>query len=664
MTRHYLRYLIASISLLLASVFLNPAFANIYNVTSTVDHPISGAGISVNTADGVITGGAGNGQVTLRSAIIASNANPGADIITLGNGTYLLSITSGGGFENAALTGDLDINGSLTINGNGPANTIISTNYTATCGDCKVFGVNQDGSHRGLTVAFNNLTIQNGYNNGAAFLGTFMETGGGIDFFLTGTGNSFSLTNCVVTNNRTTESYGGGINIDSGVDPVNPGDIPVNTASRGTVTLTNCTVSNNQSKLWGGGLNLFSDIHNVTLDNCTVQGNTTLGTGGAGANGGGINMRHSYGGTITINNGSISNNIGIAYGGGICIGQKQILNITGTTISGNTVNNNPGFSDFGLGGGIYMGSTITTATLSNVTISNNHADLGTGAGGGGIFGDNGPLNMTGGSITGNTSREGAGVCIEDADMTFTNLTVGSNTAAVNGGGLLIRSTATGTTTLDDVSFTSNIADGDNNSSGDGGAIHRSAAAPNTLNLNNTIIIGGPGASNSAVNGGGIVNTGGTLTKTTGLLTVANNNAKNNGGGLYITGGIINIQKANIISNTANSDNVGGGEGGGICNNGGTLTLNFNRIALNVANASPASNAFRHIAGTITNIQNNWWGVNTPATVINGTAAFTPNLQLRHTAAVANICANGSTGLTASFVLNSAVRAVCQYLPIH
>ena len=84
MTRHYLRYLIASISLLLASVFLNPAFANIYNVTSTVDHPISGAGISVNNANGVITGGAGNGFVTLRSAIAAANNTAGTHTIKIG----------------------------------------------------------------------------------------------------------------------------------------------------------------------------------------------------------------------------------------------------------------------------------------------------------------------------------------------------------------------------------------------------------------------------------------------------------------------------------------------------------------------------------------------------------------------------------------------------
>lgn len=85
-----------------------------YTPTIVTDPPVSGG---VNSANGVITGGAGNGQVSLRSAVIASNANgTGADIITLGTGTYLLSISSGGAAENAAQSGDLDINGSLTIN--------------------------------------------------------------------------------------------------------------------------------------------------------------------------------------------------------------------------------------------------------------------------------------------------------------------------------------------------------------------------------------------------------------------------------------------------------------------------------------------------------------------------------------------------------------------
>src|SRR5438046_1414468 len=76
-----------------------------------------------------------DGVVTLREAIISANNNAnlnadvvavgayGADTITLPAGTYTLAIAGAG--EDAAATGDLDITGSLTINGAGAATTII-----------------------------------------------------------------------------------------------------------------------------------------------------------------------------------------------------------------------------------------------------------------------------------------------------------------------------------------------------------------------------------------------------------------------------------------------------------------------------------------------------------------------------------------------------------
>src|SRR4051794_15443881 len=55
---------------------------NTYTPTITTDPAVSGVGISVNATNGVITGGAGNGQVSLRSAVVAANAHAGADTIT------------------------------------------------------------------------------------------------------------------------------------------------------------------------------------------------------------------------------------------------------------------------------------------------------------------------------------------------------------------------------------------------------------------------------------------------------------------------------------------------------------------------------------------------------------------------------------------------------
>src|SRR5689334_20797495 len=51
---------------------------------------------------------------SLRDAVIAANANAGADTITLSAGTYTLTLV--GANEDAAATGDLDITGTVTIN--------------------------------------------------------------------------------------------------------------------------------------------------------------------------------------------------------------------------------------------------------------------------------------------------------------------------------------------------------------------------------------------------------------------------------------------------------------------------------------------------------------------------------------------------------------------
>src|SRR5262245_16303032 len=51
---------------------------------------------------------------SLRGALLAANANPGADTISLTAGTYTLSIK---GTDNAAHTGDLDITESVAIVG-------------------------------------------------------------------------------------------------------------------------------------------------------------------------------------------------------------------------------------------------------------------------------------------------------------------------------------------------------------------------------------------------------------------------------------------------------------------------------------------------------------------------------------------------------------------
>src|SRR6266511_211883 len=58
--------------------------------------------------------GACDGDCSLREAISAANAAPGADTITVPAGTYLLTLLNSGGInEDLNATGDLDVRDSL-----------------------------------------------------------------------------------------------------------------------------------------------------------------------------------------------------------------------------------------------------------------------------------------------------------------------------------------------------------------------------------------------------------------------------------------------------------------------------------------------------------------------------------------------------------------------
>ena len=74
------------------------------------------------------------------------------------------------------------------------------------------------------------------------------------------------------------------------------------------------------------------DIHNVNITNCTIQNNIATGGGGVG---GGINIRHTYGGAVTIKGTPINSNRASLFGGGIGFegrapGGGQTTNITDT----------------------------------------------------------------------------------------------------------------------------------------------------------------------------------------------------------------------------------------------------------------------------------------------------------------------------------------------
>lgn len=312
-------------------------------VTSTADIIDAGGstcpGVTIASLPGP------NGQTSLREAICAANNNPGADIITFAvNGTFALT---GAANEDNGTTGDLDLKNSVTVNGNGPANTIINGG-----GIERIFDFFPAAAS---TFNLSGVTLQNGDTRVASF-----KEGGAI--YLHNNVTTI-ITGCQIVNNF------------SGAN----GAIE----NRGTLTINNSVISGNQTIPASGSV-VGGGIHNagqMSIDGTTIDNNSVRGEGG------GIATTTAAGVPVTITNSTISNNTasvtggGLGNGGGISTtGNQGVINITNSTISGNRADNN--------GGGAYLitpaGGT-GNATLTSVTISNNFADNdnnGSGAGGG------------------------------------------------------------------------------------------------------------------------------------------------------------------------------------------------------------------------------------------------------------------------------------------
>ena len=200
-------------------------------------------------------------QCTLRAAIQEANTQPGADIIMVPAGTYLITVA--GQDDDLAETGDLDILDAATIVGEGPSATIIDGNQLD-----RIFDI----PNSGTPVTISGLTIRNGnpgqgvpyggglFNTGVLVLtnvivsgNTAAASGGGIENV-----NDLTLVDCVVTGNTAVAGGGG---IDNAL----------------TAKLSNTTVSNNTADSGGGIANATQDM---TLTDVTVSGNTATTAGG------------------------------------------------------------------------------------------------------------------------------------------------------------------------------------------------------------------------------------------------------------------------------------------------------------------------------------------------------------------------------------------------
>jgi hypothetical protein len=300
------------------------AQASTYTVTSNGD---AGTGTCAATC-------------TLRDAVLAANANPGADTITfassLSGDTILLDIAG---------KGNIKITDNLTIQGPGANLLTVSGGNAASSDSGGLVHVTTNS----LTVSISDITLTNGRSTGvggalAAALGTLNLNG-------------------VAIQNSYAQTFGGGFDLPSG----------------GAVNITHSTISGNSAGGSGGGF--VTNYATVTLADSTVTGNYAAGGGG------GFYVRAA----LTVNNSTISGNTANGFGRGFWLA-KFDGTLTNSIVANNT---NGGGNEFdATGQGV-----PNNVTANNTLIEGSYSVSGTFSGASNILGQDpklGPLTNNGG----------------------------------------------------------------------------------------------------------------------------------------------------------------------------------------------------------------------------------------------------------------------------
>jgi hypothetical protein len=312
------------------------------------------------TVNALTDAGTGSGLVgDLRYCINAANANPGADTITFNlSGPATITLN---GTQLPALS---DTAGATTIAGPGASLLTIDANKQS-----RIFSIS------GGTAKIDGLTIANG---------NLASDGGGMSIFQA----TVTLTDCVLSNNSASNVGGGIINFG------------------GTLTLINSVLSDNSAGDSGGGIDNFSTA-NLMLINSIFDHNVSKDIGGAIDN---------SGGTVTINNSTLSSNSAI---NGSAIGcSNGVVALMNSTLKGNSAAN--------YGGGI--DNFISNLSLINSTLAGNLA----GIRGGGIHNVSATITLTSSTVSDNSAAiSGGGIINDSGIVTVINAIAAGNHAATN-----------------------------------------------------------------------------------------------------------------------------------------------------------------------------------------------------------------------------------------
>lgn len=339
-----------------ASLSFGARNAPLYTVTKTAD-----------TLDGAC-----NADCSLREAIAASNATPGAVIVPAGS--YALTRA---GSDDSNANGDLDLTTGMGVYGAGRTQTTV----TGLSGE-RLFDLDPANS-RGHTFQIRGLSLQGGspFSFGGAIKSTTPTSPGN---------DHLALVQSELFEN-TTSLAGGGLRAD------------------GPTVVFESHIRSNSAGSDGGGMSFGGDANTrVDIAYSTINSNQSNGSSAGG--GGGI---HSSSNTV-IYNSTIAGNSARNNGGGVlstlASGRITLLNVT---LAGNEADQDR--NGQGLGGGVRMegnfaaihnsalflnvgpgaaGECSKAAGLSNVTLSFNHVE---GPGGDCGF-ESGTANIVGQSV--------------------------------------------------------------------------------------------------------------------------------------------------------------------------------------------------------------------------------------------------------------------------
>ncbi|MEO7305963.1 MAG: immunoglobulin domain-containing protein, partial [Ferruginibacter sp.] len=281
-----------------------PASAIAQNYTpNTFTDPVI---TTLNNATGAINGGA---TISLRSALMAADNLGGPHIVTLSTGTYNLSKTG----SSEITIGNTSQN--ITINGNGPANTII--NMVNDANRDRILFINPTGTTNSPVITVSGITFQNGYLTSDIYGGAAICSGGG-------SAESLTVTNCAFLNNTLpANAYGGAA---------------INVQVRGNLTVDNCTFTNNVSNDADGGAILFiifntglgTGFGTLNVTNSTFTNNSVIFPGAGTSNGGALAFTGQGGVTpfnATINNNTFTGNTADGLGGAISANNSPNVSI-------------------------------------------------------------------------------------------------------------------------------------------------------------------------------------------------------------------------------------------------------------------------------------------------------------------------------------------------